>query len=178
MVLVGLGLPIVWAWKTGDWEALGFGRCHLGAALGWGLGAGLVTSAVAVVLVEERMVPPKLGLELAVGIPLWLLVAGPFQELFFRGWLQSRWERAWGKGRGLLATTAVFTLWHYCWPLAVQTAVPLTTLRGAAATLASGLVYGYAFQRTRSILAPWLAHALAGVTLICVGAGGFVNASP
>jgi len=178
MVLVGLALPLVWAWRTGEWEAMGFSRRNLGAALAWGLGAGLVTSVIAVIVVQHRMVSPRLGLELVVGIPLWLLVASPFQEFFFRGWLQSQWQRGLGKGLGLVVTAVVFTLWHYCWPLAGQTAVPLYTLQGAMATLASGLVYGYCFQRTGSIVAPWLGHALAGVAFVCVGAGSFIGALP
>jgi membrane protease YdiL (CAAX protease family) len=29
--------------------------------------------------------------------------------------------------------------------------------------LATGLIYGYSFQRTGRIVAPWLAHALSGI---------------
>ncbi|MDO9086413.1 MAG: CPBP family intramembrane metalloprotease [Anaerolineaceae bacterium] len=122
------------------------------------------------------MLPTQLGLELAVGIPLWLLVASPFQEFFFRGWLQTQWERGMGKGRGLVVTTLAFTLWHYCWPLASDTAVPLYTIQGVVAILVSGLVYGFCFQRTGSIFAPWLAHAVSGVVFLCIGAGSFIDA--
>jgi membrane protease YdiL (CAAX protease family) len=145
---------------------MGFSRRNLGAGLRWGLGGGLVTSAIGVAVVSERVLPARLGLELAVGIPIWLLVASPFQELFFRGWLQTQWERGLGRGTGLVVTTLVFTLWHYCWALAGQTAVPLYTFQGVVATFASGLVYGYCFQRTESIVAPWLAHALTGVAFL------------
>ena len=178
MVLVGLALPLAWGWRTGEWQAMGFSLRNLGAALKWGLGAGVVTSAIGVLVVSERTLPPGLGLELAVGIPLWLLVASPFQEFFFRGWLQSQWERGLGKCLGLVLATLAFTLWHYCWPLAGQTAVPLYTLHGVVGAFASGLVYGVAFQRTGSIVAPWLAHALAGVVLVCIGAGSFAAALP
>jgi membrane protease YdiL (CAAX protease family) len=178
MVLAGLALPLVWGWRTGEWEAMGFSRRNLGAALAWGVAGGLVTSAIGIAVVREWMVPERLGLELAVGIPLWLLVASPFQEFFFRGWLQTRWERGVGKGLGLVVATVVFTLWHFCWPLAGQTAVPLFTLQGVLATFISGLVYGFCFQRAGSIVAPWLAHAMAGVAFLCIGAGSFVGALP
>lgn len=176
MVLTGLLLPLVWGWRTREWAAMGFHRRNLGAALGWGLAAGVVTSAIGLALLQERMLPARLGLELAVGVPLWLGVASPFQELFFRGWLQSQCERGLGKGLGLVATTLVFTLWHYCWPLAAGSSFPLHTIPGVAGTVIAGLVYGYSFQRTRSIVAPWLGHALAGMAYLCVGAASFVEA--
>ena len=176
MVLGGLALPLVWGAVTRDWRAMGFRRRKLGLGLGWGLGAGLITAAIGAVVVRERVLPERWGLELAVGIPLWFLVASPFQELFFRGWLQSQWERGLGKTVGLVATTAVFTLWHYCWPLGARSSFPLHTLQGVAATFVAGLVYGYSFQRSGSIVAPWLGHALNGLAFLCMGAGSLVTA--
>ena len=175
MVLSGIVLPLAWGRMTGTWEFMGFTRQNLGAAVRWGLAAGVATSLIGFVVVKERSVPPNLGLELAVGIPLWLLVASPFQEFFFRGWLQPRFEDRLGKWMGLLVATAAFTAWHYCWPLAAQTSFPLHTLHGFVATCAAGLIYGYSFQRTGSIVAPWLAHAFSGITFVFIGAGSFVG---
>jgi membrane protease YdiL (CAAX protease family) len=178
MVLSGIALPLAWGKATGDWAGMGFTRQNAGRAIGWGLVAGVATSLIGFFAVGQRSLPPDLGLELVVGVPLWLLVASPFQEFFFRGWLQPRFEGRLGKGLGLLAATAGFTAWHYCWPLAGQTSVPLGSLRGAAATFGAGLVYGYSFQRSGSILAPWLAHALSGITFVVIGAGSFIGAMP
>lgn len=36
----------------------------------------------------ERSLTPDAGGQLAVGVPIWLLLTSPFQEYFFRGWLQ------------------------------------------------------------------------------------------
>jgi len=47
----------------------------------------LIEAVIGFVALPERWLPLNLGLELAVGVPLWLLVASPFQEFFFRGWL-------------------------------------------------------------------------------------------
>ena len=178
MVLTGIALPLVWGRMTGTWELMGFTRRNLGAALRWGLAAGLATSLLGFVVVQERSLPPDLALELAVAVPMWLLVASPFQEFFFRGWLQPRFEDKLGKWPGLLAATAAFTAWHYCWPLATQSSFPLYTLQGFVATFAAGLIYGYSFQRTRSMVAPWLAHALSGIMFVLMGAGGFVGRMP
>ena len=175
MVLSGIVLPLAWGKMTGTWDFMGFTRQNLGAAVRWGLAAGVATSLIGFVVVKERSVPPNLGLELAVGIPLWLLVASPFQEFFFRGWLQPRFEDRLGKWLGLLVATAAFTAWHYCWPLAAQTSFPLHTLHGFVAVSAAGLIYGYSFQRTGSIVTPWLAHAFSGITFVFIGAGSFVG---
>jgi membrane protease YdiL (CAAX protease family) len=177
MVISGLTLPLAWGKRTGDWERMGFTRRNPGAAILWGSGAGVATSLIGFVTVPERSLPADLGLELAVGVPLWLLVASPFQEFFFRGWLQPRFENKIGKGLGLLVTTAGFTAWHYAWPLAAQSSVPLYTLRGLVATFGAGLIYGYSFQRTGSVVAPWLAHGCAGITFVIIGAGSFVGAA-
>lgn len=175
MVLSGVALPLAWGKITGDWAFMGFTRKSMGSAVRWGLAAGVTTSVIGFAVFQEHSLPPNLGLELAVGIPLWLLLASPFQEFFFRGWLQPRFESRLGKGLGLLAATAGFTAWHYCWPLAAQSSFPLYTVRGSAATFGAGLVYGYSFQRTGSILTPWLAHAFAGIMFLLMGAESFVE---
>jgi membrane protease YdiL (CAAX protease family) len=61
------------------------------------------------------------------------------------------------------------------WPLAAESSVRLGTVEGLAARFGAGLIYGYSFQRTRSILAPWLAHALSGVAFLIMGAGSLVG---
>jgi membrane protease YdiL (CAAX protease family) len=178
MVLSGIAVPLAWGKMTGTWEFMGFTRRNMGSALRWGLAAGVATSLIGLVMVKERSLPANLGLELAVGIPIWLLLASPFQEFFFRGWLQPRFEHRLGNGMGLLVATAAFTAWHYCWPLAAQTAFPLYTFPGFAATFAAGLIYGFSFQRTGNIVAPWLAHAFSGIVFVFMGAGSFVGQLP
>jgi membrane protease YdiL (CAAX protease family) len=178
MVISGILLPLAWGRMTGNWEIMGFTRRNIGMAIRWGLGAGVATSLVGFVTLRERSLAPSLGLELAIGIPLWLLLASPFQEFFFRGWLQPRCEDMLGKGIGLLVATAGFTVWHYCWPLAAQSSFPLYTLHGFVTTFGAGLIYGYSFQRTGSIVAPWLAHGFAGIMFVSVGAGSFIDKMP
>jgi membrane protease YdiL (CAAX protease family) len=78
-------------------------------------------------------------------------------------------------GWGLLVATACFTLWHYCAPFVGRTTVPLDTPVGALSTFGAGLVYAYAFQRTRNIIAPWLAHVVTGIAFIVVGAMDFTQ---
>jgi membrane protease YdiL (CAAX protease family) len=172
MAVIGLAIPLVWGALTRRWAEMGFTRRNWRPALLWGLGAGVATSLLGFVMVGAPPLASNLGLQLAIGIPMSLLLASPFQEFFFRGWLQPRFEGALGRWGGLLITNVLFTLWHYLAPMAGSSAssFPLNTLLGFAATFVAGLIYGYVFQRTRNILAPWLAHALALVTFIAVGA--------
>jgi membrane protease YdiL (CAAX protease family) len=172
MAITGLLIPLAWGKLTGRWAEMGFTRRNWRVALLWGTGAGIATSLIGVLTVGRYTVAPSLGLQLAVGIPMSLLLASPFQEFFFRGWLQSRFEGALGPWGGLLAANVCFTLWHYLAPMAGTggSSFPLNTLHGLASTFAAGLIYGYSFQRTRNILAPWLAHALALITFLAIGA--------
>jgi membrane protease YdiL (CAAX protease family) len=112
---------------------------------------------------------------------MWLLLASPFQEFFFRGWLQPRCECVLGRGWGLLAVTAGFTGWHCLLPIfgeSARSSFPLYSLRGLVATFGAGLLYGYGFQRTGNVVTPWLAHALAGVMFVAIGSGSFIAAGP
>ena len=53
--------------------------------------------------------------------------------------------------------------------------MPIASAFGLAFTTAMGLVFGYIFRRTGNIVAPWLAHVLAGLTLVLSGAMTFVQ---
>jgi membrane protease YdiL (CAAX protease family) len=177
----GLFLPLVWGVFTKDWGTMGFTRRNLGKAVLWGLAAGLLCYLYTVLTAAKTPPPPMLGLQLAIGIPIALLVISPFQEFFFRGWLQPRFERAFGKWTGLSVTALCFALWHY-FP-AFETsptgaAIRLTSVYGFLTLLGLGLVWGYVFQRTGNIIAPWVAHTLAIVGLITTGAMVLVQYTP
>ena len=181
MALAGLTLPLAWGKLTGRWADMGFTRHNLTAAVAWGIGTGLASCLIGFLTVSERSLASDLRLELAVGIPMWLLLASPFQEFFFRGWLQPRYECSLGGRAGLLVATVGFTGWHYLLPIfdqSAQSSFPLYTLRGLVATLGAGLVYGYGFQRTRNIVTPWLAHALAGIMFVVIGSASFIPVGP
>ena len=182
VVAGGLCFPLVWARLAKDWPAMGFTRRNLGRAVLWGLAAGLLCCAYSVFTTRNAQGPPPLlGLQLAVGIPIAFVIMSPFQEFFFRGWLQPRFEKAFGKWIGLLVTALCFALWHYCPPFEISqsgAAIRLTSVYGFLALVGLGLVWGYVFQRTRNIIAPWIAHTLAIIGLIATGAMVFVQYTP
>lgn len=181
MALVGLLAPLAWGMATGRWSEMGFTGHRLPGAVVWGLGTGLVSCLIGYLTVSERSLTSDAGRQLAVGIPMWLLLASPFQEFLFRGWLQPRWERALGRRWGLLVATTGFTAWHVLLPIfgaSAQSSFPLYSLKGLATTFAAGVAYGYGFQRTGNIVAPWLAHALSGIMFVAIGSGSFLPPGP
>jgi membrane protease YdiL (CAAX protease family) len=96
VTLMGIAFPLIWGKKTGNWEEMGFTKQNMRTALLWGVFTGILTSIIGLVILPEISSPNKLGLQLAIGIPVWALVASPFQEFFFRGWLQPRFENSFG----------------------------------------------------------------------------------
>jgi len=174
VVISGITFPLIWATITKDWAAIGFTRRNLGQALLWGLGTGLLLMAIVWFTVDHR-IAPFFWLQLAVGIPIWILIMSPFQEFFFRGWLQPRFQDALGLGPGLIVTSISFALWHLCPPFEQAQIVPIMSVSTMLLTTGMGILYGYIFQRTGNIVAPWLAHVLAGLALVLTGAMTFVQ---
>lgn len=176
LLVVGGGLlfPLIWGVFTKDWKSMGFTRRNLGPGLLWGAGGGLLLMVVIWYTTKHRLAP-FFGLQLIVGIPVWLLIMSPFQEFFFRGWLQPRFENALGLWPGLVATSISFAVWHLCPAFEQAQIVPIMSLYGMVFTTVMGLIFGYTFCRTRNIMAPWLAHVLAGLTLVLSGAMTFVQ---
>ncbi len=77
-------------------------------------------------------------------------------------------------------TAVLFTLWHF-FPRLEGTAtasVPLSTPLGVVSIVLAGLLFGYIFRRTGSILAPWLAHAIGGLALVLIGEMQFIQYVP
>lgn len=177
MALMGLGFPLFFAWQTGSWAEMGFTRHNAIPALGWGLAAGLLSALAGLWAVNRWTLTDNWGMELLVGLPIWALLAVPFQEFFFRAYLQTRLARLLGKTTGLLLTVIIFTLWHSLLPIfgpGSGSTFPMNTWQGLAGTLLAAIVYSAIFQRTGSILAPWLAHTIAGMVFLLVGAASMI----
>jgi membrane protease YdiL (CAAX protease family) len=180
-VAYGIALPLVWAALSRNWRALGFSRRHLGSALIWGGAAGMAWAVYTYLIFQQGGPLPQLwGIQVILALPVWLLVMSPFQELFFRGWLQPRLQTVLGKWAGLGITAVAFTVWHF-FPELEGTAtatLPLSSAAGLISTLLAGLLFGYIFQRADNILAPWLAHAIGGIALVLIGRMSFVQYIP
>jgi membrane protease YdiL (CAAX protease family) len=177
-VLFGIAFPLVWVGLTHTWNAMGFSKRNLLPTLMWGFIAGVLWAVYTYLFFrQDSPLPPLWILQVVLAFPIWLLVMSPFQEFFFRGWLQPRLGIVFGKWPGLVITSLAFTLWHF-FPQLEGTAtatLPLSSPLGVISTFAAGLLFGYLFQKTENILAPWLAHAIGGIALVLIGGMSFIQ---
>lgn len=124
------------------------------------LAGGIIAAAVA-----RKPLGPELA---AIG---WRFVcAGIGEEIFFRGYLQSRLDRAFGRpwrligtsfGPGVVIASALFGLVHALNPF--DTFRGSGTLAWGHALAATGMPYGFLRARTGSVAAPALLHGLLDV---------------
>jgi membrane protease YdiL (CAAX protease family) len=180
-VAYGILFPLVWAKYTHTWNALGFSRRNLAAALALGLRAGLTWAAYTYVIFrQDGPLPALWGIQVAIALPLWLLVMSPFQEFFFRGWLQPRPPAVAGRWGGLGLMAVLFTVWHFFPQLegTTTTSLPLGSPLGLVSIVLAGLLFGAVFHRTGNIAAPWVAHALGGIGLVLIGQMSFIQYVP
>jgi len=177
------------AWSAGGTRAdLGLGRTDVRAGVRYGAGA---FGVVLLVLIVAAVIPATNGFlhdsrakidgsrllyELAVSIVL--LTAIP-EEFAFRGVLLGSALRLWGPWRASLITSALFGLWHIEPTLhtmsdnrlvaGASTSVGgqvLVVLGAVAVTFVAGLVFCWLRLRSRSLIAPVMAHvATNGVAL-------------
>lgn len=174
VMFTGIAFPLGWATLTRNWVAIGFTRLNWKQAVLWGtgLGAGLGVLAYLALTSQGRQLPPGTPvLQLIIGILLSFLIVSPFQEFFFRGWLQPRFQSALGKWAGLLTCSICFALWDVMPPLNTSfsfTSV-VTSILFVPASFSLAVLFGYSFQRTGNILAPWLAHGIVVIALLMTG---------
>jgi uncharacterized protein len=177
------------AWSSGaTLDDLGLARANIGAGLRYGAGA---FGVVLLVLLVAAAIPATNGflhdsrahiaggrLLYELGASIVLLTAIP-EELAFRGVLLGSALRLWGPWRASLVTSALFGLWHIAPTL--HTMSDNSAVRGIAAsgggrvllvlgsiavTFAAGLVFCWLRLRSRSLIAPIMAHvAINGLAL-------------
>lgn len=177
-----MGALVLVAWSTGATLAdLGLGRGDVGAGLRHGAGAfGLVL----LVLIVAAVIPATNGflhdsraqisggrLLYGVGVSIVLFTAIP-EEFAFRGVLLGSALRLWGPWRASLITSALFGLWHIAPTLhtmsdnravsglsATVGGQVLLVLGSIAVTFVAGLAFCWLRLRSRSLIAPVMAHA-------------------
>src|SRR5215469_892093 len=180
MGLLVVALALV-AWTAGATPAdLGLGRTDTGAGLRYGAGA---VGIVLLVLVVAAVIPATNGylhdaraqisggrLLYELGVSIVLLTAIP-EEFAFRGVLLGSALRLWGPWRASLITSALFGLWHIAPTLHTMSdnrefkgaaasvgGEILLVLGSVAVTFVAGLVFCWLRLRSRSLIAPVMAH--------------------
>ena len=173
------------------WREVGIRRFDPRAAADLALGALTalpviaVTSIVAAVLVTIfRVISPSplpptgqlggLALQLVAGA----VVAPVAEEIFFRGFALTAWQRSLGPGRAIVRSTILFTLAHV---VAVQgtdfgNALALIAV-GAGSRVPVALALGWLYVRRGSLWAPIGLHATFNAVLLVV-AQLAMNATP
>ncbi len=173
-VVIGIAFPLMWARLTRDWAAIGFTRRNWKQALLWGTGIGVGLGGliyIALTSTGKQFPQGTPALQLLIGILLSFLVISPFQEFFFRGWLQPRFQSALGNWIGLLTCSLCFALWDVI-PLlnsSLTLATIVTSIGLIPVSFSFAMLHGYIFQRTGNILAPWLAHGVSVIGLLMTG---------
>lgn len=118
---------------------------------------------------ELRVSPVALALRLFVVTPLLVALV---EEVAFRGFVQGRLHHAWGGGRRgwvpVLGSSLSFALWHVT--VNIQTlrrtnvvaaglaSFPVALAGGLTAVFGGGLVFGWLYAATGSLVAPVVAH--------------------
>ena len=138
-----LGVPLVF--DTG-----------IAKAVAWGVGAGVLAAIGGVAylyslrrldLLQDAMRESARGLSASVWIPLLAIVAAPiFEEFIFRGLIFGGLRRSLGPVPAIAASAAVFAIVH---PPASM--IPVFGL---------GVCAAIAFERTKMLLAPMIAHGI------------------
>jgi CAAX protease family protein len=169
------------AWTAGATRAdLGLGQADMRAGVGYGAGA---FGVVLLVLIVAALIPVTNGflhdaraqisggrMLYELGVSILLLTAIP-EEFAFRGVLLGSALRLWGPWRASLVTSALFGLWHVAPTLhtmsdnravaglsASVAGQALVVLGSVAVTFLAGLVFCWLRLRSRSLIAPVLAH--------------------
>jgi ABC-2 type transport system permease protein len=145
---------VYWRSKTaGIPEVFGAGA---GQAVGWGIGAGLIAALGGVAyiyllkrldLLQDVLSESAKGLSANVWIPVLAVVAAPiFEEFIFRGLIFGGLRRSLRTAPAIAASAAVFAIVHP--PVSM---IPVFGL---------GLCAAFAFDRSKLLLAPMIAHGI------------------
>ena len=145
---------VYWRSKTVDIPRI-FGA-GIGRAIGWGIGAGLAAASAGAAylfalrrldLLQDVMRESAQQLSANIWIPLLAVVAAPiFEEFIFRGLIFGGLRRSLDAFPAIVASAAVFAIVH---PPASM--IPVFAL---------GVCAALAFDRTKMLLAPMIAHGI------------------
>lgn len=93
-------------------------------------------------------------------IPLMILIVGPFEELFFRGVIQTRLAQTYTSGTSIVLTNILFFTVHIpTYNLTIQTPTSTFTLIFAAIFITSTIL-GHVYHETQNLTLVGLAHGI------------------
>jgi membrane protease YdiL (CAAX protease family) len=188
---LGLVMVLVYVWAAGQpLAAIGLhgrlvGRAVFIGAVGivlvlfltFGVQMGVLRAAgeqaaLAVVAIDNKTGLAREGWGFALWLFLGNLINSFMEEGLFRGVMLTHFRLRLSPWRANLLQAVVFGLWHLAWPIwrlvyghADLAAVSSEAIVIVLASTVSGLAYGYLFQKTDSLWAPWIAHTISNTTL-------------
>jgi len=140
-----------------DRRRVGLNLGNLPLQLGVGL-SGLALGFIEYLILQPSGLIPSLNtLNLILGSII-IMSTGLTEELVFRGIIQKNAENVIGKVWGLLFIAVLFTSEHIGW----NSVLELAFVFGVS------ILYGYIFQKTRSIFGVSLSHGLSNVVLFLI----------
>ena len=183
VVISGIVFPLIWAKVKKDWASIGFTKRSTGKAILWGTGSGILIFLYLLFdgFKNLPVLTDMLPIKLAVNIPAWIIIVAPFQEFFFRGWLQTKLQRSTGKWSGFIIASIVFTLWHYLPPFEGSSTsnISIYSPGGFFTILAFGFIWGFVYLiSNNNIIAPWISHTFAGIAAVVIGRWSILQINP
>ncbi len=143
LFLIGIALPAYWTIKKGrPLDDIGITRNRLWLSLIVGI---IFTGFMAMHTIAEIEFPV---FDQLLPIIVLAVVAGLFEAIFFRGWMQLRFEDAFGIIPSILLASVFYSLYHMGYP-GWATAETLTIL------FFVGIMYAVLFRLTKNILIIW-----------------------
>ena len=104
------------------------------------------------------------GSGLVAGAVLSLILIGPVEEFLFRGVIQERLLEALDPISAVGIAGVVFALFHF-YPVALLSPPPVVLVHMAAYYTAMGVIFGWVYHRSDTLVAPALVHGLFNAVL-------------
>lgn len=131
-----------------------------------GLGVGLVTGSIEYLVLRVKPAFPTFELSYFFkDIVFMLLFVGLGEELLFRGLIQNDLESAFGIKWAILGSAAIFSIMHLTW----------RSIPELAFVFAAGIILGFMYYKTKSLVLPVIMHAVNNVMLVAVLPYAFIN---
>ncbi len=146
-----------------SWASLGLSRTSLLRLVV----LGLVPSALYVPSVGLMYPVASLpgAIPLALGLA-WSAMAGFSEEIVFRGYLQTRFEAAWGTWVGYAVTVVVFAFAHFPGSYVMYSGDVLAATLSALGRVGLGLLLGFYFIRSRNVVPGGISHTFYNWALV------------
>jgi hypothetical protein len=147
---------VYWRSKTSGIPRIFGGAVGIGRIVAWGAGSGVVAAAGGIAyiyslrrldLLQDVLRESARGLTVNIWIPVLAIAAAPiFEEFIFRGLIFGGLRRSLPAWQAIIASSAVFAIVH-----PPSSMIPVFGL---------GVCAALAFDRTKMLLAPMIAHAI------------------